>query len=350
MRITETGLIVNETERSTPGFTLVAPLNQAHVELLDLAGEPVHRWDLKGITGNLAQLLDNGNLLVGELSDEGPPLHNGKGGLMREYDWDGKIVWEYLDPAQHHDLRRLPNGNTLYLGWETMSADAARRVQGGLPGTEHPEGGIYNDYLREVTPAGEAVWEWHFADENIEDHVMHPLVNRQEFAHANACFPMANGDVLVSFRRINTLAIVDRGTKRFRWHHSDFTWGQQHDCQVLDNGNIMLFANGHSTLGFPFSRIVEFDPETRETVWEYKAERWFDFYSPHISGCQRLASGNTLICEGVAGRVFEVTPTGEIVWEYISPHWTSRPHYGRINWVFRAHRYTRDSAQIQNRV
>jgi len=76
----------------------------------------------------------------------------------------------------------------------------------------------------------------------------------------------------------------------------------------------------------------------------------FTFFSPNISGAQRLWSGNTLICEGLTGRIFEVTPAGDIVWEYISPHWTARPHYGRINWVFRAHRYAADSAQIGNRI
>jgi hypothetical protein len=36
-------------------------------------------------------------------------------------------------------------------------------------------------------------------------------------------------------------------------------------------------------------------------------------------GAQRLANGNTLICSGVGGRLFEVTRSGEIVWEYRNP-------------------------------
>lgn len=35
-----------------------------------------------------------------------------------------------------------------------------------------------------------------------------------------------------------------------------------------------------------------------------------------ISGAQRLSNGNTLICSGANSRLFEVTPTGKIVWEY----------------------------------
>ena len=77
-----------------------------------------------------------------------------------------------------------------------------------------------------------------------------------------------------------------------------------------------------------------------------------NFWSPHISGCQRLKSGNTLICEGGKGRIFEVTPSGEIVWEYINPFFGPHPAYtdSEINWVFRAKRYSSDSPQIQNRV
>lgn len=58
---------------------------------------------------------------------------------------------------------------------------------------------------------------------------------------------------------------------------------------------------------------------------------------------QRLAGGNTLICEADAGRVFEVTPQGEIVWDYYSPFTGTNPgNEGRH--VYRATRYS--SAQV----
>jgi hypothetical protein len=37
------------------------------------------------------------------------------------------------------------------------------------------------------------------------------------------------------------------------------------------------------------------------------------------SAQERLANGNTLITESEGGRLFEVTPEGEIVWEYLNP-------------------------------
>jgi hypothetical protein len=96
--------------------------------------------------------------------------------------------------------------------------------------------------------------------------------------------------------------------------------------------------------------VIELDPGTRQTVWEYQGNPPWTFFSPHISGAQRLASGNTLICEGQWGRVFEVTPAGEIVWEYINPHHGEQRPGVRANSVFRAYRYAADSPEIHGRL
>src|SRR5262245_33747291 len=95
-----------------------------------------------------------------------------------------------------------------------MRPEAAARVQGGQPGTEH-EGVIYGDYVREIDVAGTTVWEWHAHDDlDIERYPLHPLVHRDEFAHANACCPLPNGDVMLSFfffssRRRHTRCLSD---------------------------------------------------------------------------------------------------------------------------------------------
>jgi hypothetical protein len=83
------------------------------------------------------------------------------------------------------------------------------------------------------------------------------------------------------------------------------------------------------------------DPRNNGIVWEHVDQSLFEFFSPYISGAQRLANGNTLICEGVHGRIFEVTAGGEVVWEYVSPFFFDEPgRPGINNWVFRAFRYT----------
>ena len=39
-----------------------------------------------------------------------------------------------------------------------------------------------------------------------------------------------------------------------------------------------------------------------------------------LGSARRLPNGHTLICEAMRGRIFQVTPNGEIVWEYVNPH------------------------------
>jgi len=125
---------------------------------------------------------------------------------------------------------------------------------------------------------------------------------------------------------------------------------------MLDNGNILLFDNGAHREGFApnYSRAVEVNPSTNKIVWEYKSDPPSDFYSAIMGGCQRLPNGNTLICEALMGRVFEVTYEGEMVWEYILPsyHFGETPgeYYSEwLNTLFRAHRYAPDYAGLKGR-
>jgi len=72
------------------------------------------------------------------------------------------------------------------------------------------------------------------------------------------------------------------------------------------------------------SRVLEIDPVKKEIVWQYTGESsggpsW-SFRSTHISAARRLPNGNTFIDEGQSGRLFQVTPDGEIVWEYVNPY------------------------------
>ena len=72
------------------------------------------------------------------------------------------------------------------------------------------------------------------------------------------------------------------------------------------NGNYVLMEN------------KRFGPEKPE--WKYIAKDSVSFYAPFVSGAQRMKNGNTFITEGPKGRMFEVTPEGDIVWEYLNPY------------------------------
>ena len=87
-------------------------------------------------------------------------------------------------------------------------------------------------------------------------------------------------------------------------------------------------STGMRTTRIDGSEVIEFNPITLEKKWSfsakdmgYKAAAHANyFYSPLEGSVQRLPNGNTLIDEGAGGRFLEVTPSHEIVWEYIYPY------------------------------
>ncbi len=120
---------------------------------------------------------------------------------------------------------------------------------------------------------------------------------------------------------------------------------QAPDLAVGPGENLLVFDNGTHRVDhwLSFSRVIEVDPSTKQVVWTYQEPRLIDFFSPLISNAQRLPNGNTPICEGSFGRIFEVTREGKLVWEFVNPYFGVRPGQPNAyphNAVFRAFRYS----------
>ena len=115
----------------------------------------------------------------------------------------------------------------------------------------------------------------------------------------------------------------------------------QHDASWIKpgypgEGHILVFNNGNDRPGGPYSSVDEFAPPVNSNgeyylapgsaygpehvTWRYTANPPVTFYSQVFGGALRLKDGNTLICNGVSGRFFEVTPENTIVWQYINPY------------------------------
>lgn len=345
-RIARTGLTALDEAQACPGYVLYAPqAGPGTVFLIDLKGEVVHQWDLPYPPGGYGYLLPSGNLFyMGKVRDETwdlwPAWHLFKGGVLLEVDWLGKVVWEHRDPYHHHDARRTPSGGAIYLTVERVPHDVAAKVKGGIPGSD--KDGMWADVVVEVDPAGDRIWEWHAYEHlDYETDVLPPNIHRYEWSHGNTVVPLGDAQVMVSFRHTSTVGIIDKKTGHFVWKLGADVLSGQHDPSMLPNGNILVFDNGpfRKRMGFPFSRVIEIDPRTNEIVWQYQDRPWYDFFSPHISGARRLSNGNTLVTEGAFGRIFQVTPEKEIVWEYINPHFHEGSDGTLINSVFRSAHY-----------
>ncbi len=300
---------------------------------------------------------------------------------------------------QHHDYQREGNpvgyyvpgmeplvdkGSTYILCHKTLVAPAI---------SAHT---LVDDAVIQVDWSGKIVWEWtcseHFEELGFDEAARNTLArnpNVQTFhgpgwgdwMHINSCSLVGpnrwwdagderfNPDNLImDGRQTNIVFIVSRETGKIVWKMGpDYTvpelkeLGQvigQHHAHVIPAGlpgagNVMIFDNGGGAgYGSPnpgapsgvnnakreSSRVIEFDPTTFKIVWSYPKEGpgpRTSLFSGFVSSAQRLPNGNTLITEGGAGRVIEVTPECETVWEYLSPY--------RIKWmgnslIYRAYR------------
>jgi hypothetical protein len=334
------GLRAYDPELAFDGFTLFAPMGGQQVHLIDMQGNVEHSWEMPYPPG-----------LSGYLTSRGTLFYNGKieqdtflrklpfgGGVVLEADWNGRVLWEVRQDDHHHDGILLRNGNVLLVCGTALPDALVPRIKGGRPGSEH-EGQIHSDYLVEMTTEGKMVWEWR-AWEHLDPEVdVIPFVedDRLEWTHANAVIELSNDNLMVSFRNLSMVIEIDRATGEIVWKLGAPPLAGQHAPVELANGNILLFDNGPHRLdnSLPFSRVIEVDRSTKEIVWKYQEDPVEYFYSPRISNAQRLPNGNTLICEGVFGRLFEVTMEGQVVWEYVNPYFT-----GPRNRVFRAYRYS----------
>lgn len=164
----------------------------------------------------------------------------------------------------------------------------------------------------------------------------------KEFAAAN---PFLNeGDIMVSMRANDTVAIIDRQTRKFKFALSGLTL-RQHDPDLLPNGNILIYDNrteisqhNHLTYkpkgqGLGQSRIIEVNPRTQEAVWSFEGTEAKPFFSSIQGKIEPLDNGNVLVVEPEGGRAFEVDrESKEIVWQFANLVETKNgaPIYGRV--------------------
>lgn len=349
------GLIAHDPDQSAGGYTLIAPQTaDGRVYLVDIGGEVVHQWQMPVRPGRHAVILPNGNLgYNGSHSgsqDRYASWSMWHGGDFYEVTPQGEVVWRYQDTAHHHDAQWLPNGNLLYAACSPVPLAFAERVPGG---TAHaPDEAMYGDVIREVNRAGELVWEWK-AWEHLDpkDFPIAPGFGRFHWPLVNGLGVDARGEVLMSLRTTSGVIAVDRQTGGVTMHIPPSLVSHQHSPVALANGNILVFDNGNFRTGahVAFSRVLEMDPASREVVWSYADDMVNMFYSAFMGNAQRLPNGNTHITESATGRLFEVTPAGQVVWEYVIPWFGEYPDEaarrtgpGQLNSVFQTFRYSRE--------
>lgn len=402
------GLLHYDKGKTFDGYTLIAPQQSTVTYLIDMDGNVVMEWKSDYVPF-YAELLPNGNLIRhGRLPDAWPAF-GGVSGILEEFDWTGKKVWEYkmFTPGKevsHHTFEVMPNGNYVLLGWEYKTYDemvkAGRDVN--LPGhSVFKDGmkvggrmieGIWPDFVREVNRQGETVWEWHVWDhlgkgaDKLDINVFltpkrSPVTSGPDWTHFNGVsYNPQTDQFAITSRNLGEVYIVDKKTGNivFRWgnpanygagkfpagyyDNGDTELFGPHAPDWTEQGTLSIFNNGDARPSVNYSSAVELDPVAGKKVWEWKPHDVgtmpSNFYTGTQGGAQKLPNGNWLITgTNTGGHTIEVTPDKEIVWEFLNPmgkdnkvYATSGKHGQSYQfWVHKALRYAKDDPRFQGK-
>ncbi|WP_194817994.1 arylsulfotransferase family protein [Nocardia sp. XZ_19_385] len=121
----------------------------------------------------------------------------------------------------------------------------------------------------------------------------------------------AQGDVLVSMRELDCIAVVDIEAGVVRWWWGPGELSGQHQPTLLPDGHLLVFDNGRPDR---HSRVLELDPVDSTICWQYVADPPQTLSSPVAGGAEPLANSNVVISDAQGGRALEITRDGTLVW------------------------------------
>lgn len=350
------GVVLYNQEKAFSGYNLASYRDRTGTELTDMDGNVLHTWRFP--LENTAEwqhvsLCANGDLLV-----------MAKGTYIARLDWNSNLRWIIYDRF-HHEIISDSDG-LIY----------------GLSNTEHlvtNDNGTFpvlDDLIVVITPDGKVIektpifpifgdrvpplllkrieqWAKNKAKEDGISDITELRVNpdsKGDVFHTNSVFPLPRnidglakkGDLLISIRQLNTVAIVDRKSKAIIWHWGPEELQRQHHATLLDNGDVLIFDNGKRSRR---TRAVQVNPIRNQIVWQYGEEQSQRVFSHWGGSAQRLKNGNTLIAVTDKGRAIEVTAAGEIVWDYYTESYPIEPGETKRRkrpTLFRIQRLTKD--------
>lgn len=328
----------------TPGgYILLCRQFSTTAELIDAKGKIRHEWRMPfqkawpqpehvhnfvkaRVFFDKCHVYPNGDLLV-QYTGKGDTTY---GYGMVKMDKHSNVIWKYAGNA-HHDFYIDKHNDNIF----AITHEIVKTSPNDIKGLVFP---MLVDFIVELNPQGEEINKLSVLEAFHNSDYMHLLYQRRkgpkrfswDHLHTNsimklepgmaAKFPgFKAGQILLSLRDINTLAIIDMGKKEVVWAMTGY-WEMQHDAKFLPDGTIALFDNsGLAWNQKPYSRALIIDPASGKHVWSYASTSRPPFVSLFHGRIQPLPNGNMLVTSSLQRRVFEVTRDKEIIWEYRSP-------------------------------
>jgi hypothetical protein len=354
------GVVLHVSGKTSPGVTFIAGLfgKSQGMELVDLDGTPLHSWrvsfnEIWPAASHLEEQPHDWDTAIhgALLYPNGDVVFNFSHYGMVKIDRCSRPLWR-LAHQTHHSIFRDAEGNLWSPGWARVEEPTDR-----LPMIPAP---LWEDLVVKVSEDGEVLDEFSILDvifrsdhegilfpngrgaprhsqDDPDDNITH--MNDVEILEARV---LGNGDVfnrgdiMVSLRNLNLIVVIDPTTETIKWSKTG-PYLRQHDPDLLPDGSILVFDNrmdrANGTV-FGGSRIVKLDPDTQDLDVLYESDRDNFFYTDIMGKQQYLPNGNLLITESQAGRAFEMTAGGDIVWTYIN-RWDE----DEVAWISEATRY-----------
>ncbi|WP_274326068.1 aryl-sulfate sulfotransferase [Halosimplex aquaticum] len=232
------------------------------------------------------------------------------GNLLLSTTKPGISVIEESDPStgEHVSIREFPevldshdvdliNGDELLVN--DMSQDGEDRVF------------VYNLTREEIT------WEYWFANHSDRFPKDGGGEYGGDWTHNNDVEQINNGTFMVSVRNFDQVVAINRSTKELEWQlgadGNYTTLNEQHNPDYFTGSNgrpSIIIADSRN------DRVVEYAREngTWNKTWVLRGG---GLDEPRDA--DRLPNGNTLVSDRRGDRLLEVTPQGEVVWEFYAP-------------------------------
>jgi len=343
-RYAETGVRVYDADKTQAGPVLVGSMWEgdsgwgARLRLMERDGAVTHEWFVnpERIWPDAEHPFDPGagedhpfNYVHGAwLLPDGDVVFNIEYLGLARLNACSEVVWS-LPIRTHHSVFRGDDGNFWVSGMYLREQPDIRFPQVWEPFVE--------DMLVQVSPDGEVLREISTLAALYESGYQGVLSTpakllNWDFNHLNdveelsaelaPAFPMFNpGDLLISLRNFNLVVVVDGKTEKIKWHFRH-PLIRQHDPDFEPDGRIVIFDNNDDTTAdgrfWGRSRLISVDPATKDYEVIYPLAAETEFYTQTAGKHQLLPNGNRLIIEANAGRLFEVTPDGDIVWDWVT--------------------------------
>lgn len=345
------GVTMHRPDAVFRGLTAMQGLFPEGVELrlVDMAGKVVHRWraDFHAIWPDPSHIFPREYVPIDDLHYHTQGMWVLRDGSVVftfsmlgtvKLDKCGAVQWK-LERLTHHTITPNPDG-TFWIAAKADVRDVPQELmlKGVTKAWLAKSDARYEDRLLLVSADGAVIRELSALRALFEGGLAHALydvteASRGDPTHVNdiEVVPptlaarikgVEAGDLLVSIREMHMLVILDEFTGALKWSRAG-PWIRQHDPDITSEGLIEVFNNGDRHLavdGIRGSSIISLDPATGETRTIYPRDQSGYFFTELMGTHQLLANGNRLITESQAGRVFEVSPDGEVVWEYIKPY------------------------------